>query len=439
MDRIAGSPYVEVVFDKDGNAAADAGPALAAALATPGITDLAVLSHGWKFEGTGPRKFYDALWPSIAANLPDAGKFVVVGVNWPSKRYSTIDSQTVRQAVGGGVQAAGGGAVLDDLTAKQLDEELQQAVAALAPEPRKPEDQARADALLTAAAAYAADQSADAATALLVAIAALTGLADLARDPDLAPEGKRLLDAIGNADTTMRLYQKPPRVDGTGATGTTQGIGDVIGRIVAGPKAAVVRALEQLSFWEMKRRAGKIGQGLAGFLAGAQPPQAVKLHLVGHSFGARVVTSCAASLPAIPKVEFFSLTMLQGAFSHSSLSALRHGGFSGVPARPTGPISITHTHNDWACTFLYAIACRAANDAVQGLGDASDPFGAMGANGAQFNPGEIVAVEVDGTAFAPKKKAVNNFRADGYIQGADAHNDVTNATVGKLVAAAIRA
>ena len=157
MDSIAGSPYVEVVFDKNGNAAAGSGQALAAALAQPGVADLAVLSHGWKFEGTGPRRFYDALWPNVAAKLQrDPAKVVVVGVNWPSKRYSTIDAQAVRQAVGGAAQAAGDGPGQRDLTASELDTELQHAIATLAPEPRTPKDQQRVDALLAAAAAYAA-------------------------------------------------------------------------------------------------------------------------------------------------------------------------------------------------------------------------------------------------------------------------------------------
>ena len=190
----------------------------------------------------------------------------------------------------------------------------------------------------------------------------------------------------------------------------------------------------------MKKRAGTIGKGLAAFLATVPPPQPTRLHLVGHSFGARVVTSCAANLPQIPNLELFSLTMLQGAFSHNSLSQLRNGGFFGVRARPTGPISITHTHNDWACTFLYAMASRAANNTTSGIGDATDPFGSMGANGAQFDPGEAAAVAVSGTAFAPKRKVVNNFRADSYINDPkDAHNDVLNPTVGALVAAAIEA
>ena len=36
----------------------------------------------------------------------------------------------------------------------------------------------------------------------------------------------------------MQLFGKPPSIDATGAVGTTQGLGDILGGIFAGPKAA---------------------------------------------------------------------------------------------------------------------------------------------------------------------------------------------------------
>ena len=75
---------------------------------------------------------------------------------------------------------------------------------------------------------------------------------------------------------------------------------------------------------------------------GACPPPALpagkRLHLVGHSFGARLVTAAANALPAHPPFELFSLTLLQGAFSHNGLSAYASGAFANVLGRPTGPI-----------------------------------------------------------------------------------------------------
>lgn len=107
--------------------------------------------------------------------------------------------------------------------------------------------------------------------------------------------------------------------------------------------------------------------------------------------------------------------------------------------KPSGPISITHTHNDWACTVMYAVASRLSNDITQRFGDKDDKFGSMGANGAQFDATEA-STRNGATAapFDPRRKAITNFRADTYIKDkTDAHNDVKNATVGALIAAAI--
>jgi hypothetical protein len=58
-------------------------------------------------------------------------------------------------------------------------------------------------------------------------------------------------------------------------------------------------ALRQLTYFEMKKRAGVVGQSglgpLVGRLAGAAP--GLRVHLIGHSFGARLVSFTLAGLP----------------------------------------------------------------------------------------------------------------------------------------------
>ena len=79
------------------------------------------------------------------------------------------------------------------------------------------------------------------------------------------------------------------------------------------------------------------------------------------------------------------------------------GAFPSVVGKPTGPIVITHTHNDLACTIAYALASRLSRDITQGIGDASDEFGAMGANGPQkLDPG---AAEPDDTTLGFRAQA----------------------------------
>ena len=65
----------------------------------------------------------------------------------------------------------------------------------------------------------------------------------------------------------------------------------------------------------------------------------------------------------------------------------------------------------------------------------------MGANGAQKLRAGASAADNGGQPFPPQRGKVNGFLADGYVVEAssDAHNNVTNPTCGKLVAAVVEA
>ena len=47
----------------------------------------------------------------------------------------------------------------------------------------------------------------------------------------------------------------------------------------------------------------------------------VRIHLVGHSLGGRLVAACAKALCSAPKLELDSLMLLEAAFSHFGFSA----------------------------------------------------------------------------------------------------------------------
>jgi pimeloyl-ACP methyl ester carboxylesterase len=225
------------------------------------------------------------------------------------------------------------------------------------------------------------------------------------------------------------------------------GLSSAVQGLISGSRAAVGRFLNQLTYYEMKKRSGIVGESLANnVLAKLRPAQPIRLHLVGHSFGGRLVTAAADRLASPAKLELFSVTVLQGAYSHNALARQVAPGLAGafplVVGKPKGPIAITHTHNDLACTIAYALASRLSRDTTQGIGDASDEYGAMGANGPQkLDPG---AAEPDDAteAFAPKRGKVNTFLADKFIvktPDVDAHNNITNPTVGRLLAKTILA
>ena len=102
----------------------------------------------------------------------------------------------------------------------------------------------------------------------------------------------------------------------------------------------------------MKDRAGVVGR--AGVNQALQRLRAdvpsVRLHLVGHSFGCRVVTAAVTGATPTPKGFVNSMSLLQGAFSHYSFSAKyddsNAAGFYRnlvTEGRVSGPIIIT-TH-----------------------------------------------------------------------------------------------
>jgi hypothetical protein len=71
--------------------------------------------------------------------------------------------------------------------------------------------------------------------------------------------------------------------------GATQSLDSAVGEVFSGPRAAIARFLNQLTYFEMKNRAGIVerGQG-ADVLPQLAVAAQVRLRLVRHSFGARL-------------------------------------------------------------------------------------------------------------------------------------------------------
>ena len=181
----------------------------------------------------------------------------------------------------------------------------------------------------------------------------------------------------------------------------------------------------------MKKRAGTVGaKGLAP-LVDELAQQVERVHLVGHSFGGRLVAAAAAN-SATPKLH--TLALLQAAFSHNGFSKLRNGFFGSVAEkrRVAGPIFVTHTKNDRAVGVAYPIASRVGRDNASALGDKDDQFGAIGSNGAQqMQPGEVAASAARllavGSAYDFQPGHFHNLDATAFIvdpNGGDAHGFV---------------
>ena len=426
MDSISGLPYVRLRLNKNGELLDPGGPVRPA-----NIGNLIVIAHGWKNDEADADKLYSRLLENVRG-LPDGqrtfeeGRFGVTGIYWPAFVFKPDLTMLESDATGpqGGAASAGGG----DLPATELESFAEDVATFLEVEDIASfKDQVKR----ATGGGGAADR-----------------LAERLRDetPPAGADTETIFEQEGRNEHGSRLFEflkTPPALpsssDGQGSA--MGGIGSALKRprFLAGPRAAVARLLNQFTYFEMKKRAGIVGAKLAATLE-ADGLTNVRLHLIGHSFGARLVTSTASHLQDIHP---WSMTLLQAAYSHNALGIgkgqVPQGAFRSVveDKRVRGPIAITHTHNDRAVGIAYVIASRASRVTAARFGGPSDPFGGMGANGAQLiTDGEAVTAHVvAGQAPPLMSKKINNLLADAII--AD-HNDVTNVDVARLVLQSVR-
>jgi len=404
------------------------------------LSDLLVLSHGWNNDMAEAQALYQTLLGNVSKIL-DAGilqglggrHFGAMQVFWPSKKFADEDL-----IPGGGAASA---------TAEN-DDALRRLLERMKKDRTRLSDSDHTDPVREA--------NLDAAIALIP---------NLENDPKARHDFVFHLRAILNAsdahpeDGSLEFFERDPEQlfnnlkdpviapAGTGAGGATAmraggaaGLGDLLGGI----KAAARRLANFATYCEMKQRAGTVGRtGVAQVLLRVRDRKPdLRLHLVGHSFGGRLVTAAAWAMPAGTRQ--ITLTLLQAAYSHNGLGEKYDGTNNGAfrelltERRASGPIVITHTKNDRAVGIAYPLASRLSRDTAAAMGDENDPYGGMGRNGAQHTPERDAAavelLEVGGNyTFAPGK--VYNLRADRFITG---HSDVTGLQVAYAVLSAAR-
>ena len=433
---IAGTPYAWLAFDERGILIDPGAQAGLAALLTPSVTNLVVISHGWKTDKTDAMALYEPLWKSVLAALTAqvgraAGGFVVAGVQWPSKEFRTDFDSPAQAAQFGALALSNSVAGNGDLSPAAFNEVLGDAVVL-----------AGAGGPAVYAAAAAMQDGFGPGRAQILAAALKSAFPQRITNADIELRTDRAPLVEEDPQELLLDLMAPPPMTLNSSVGSAMGLGSLVGQTLAGPRAAVGRLLNQFTYYEMKARAGDVGAALgARVLSGLAPAQPVRLHLIGHSFGGRLVTAAAAALAPPSRMTLQSLTLLQAAFSHNALSADvgdgQPGAFPKVIGKVAGPISATHTHNDLACTLAYALASRLVRDNAMAIGDSADQFGAIGANGMLHLAAQQLAAEQamsPAAAYRFMPGHAHNFNADLCIAG---HMDVTNPEVGRLVAAAL--
>jgi hypothetical protein len=380
------------------------------------ITDVFLMSHGWKGDIAAARQQYGQWIATAVACESDLAMLrlkrpnfapLMVGLHWPSLPFGD-------EELGGSTQSF------------------------------SPQEAPAVDELVDRYAAQIADT--------LAARAALRTIIEAALED---PEPNKLPPAVYAA---YQVLDQEASLGSDGAAGTP-----AADREAFEPEAAyqnsrgdpasfgssifsgLLSPLVQLSFWKMKARACNFGEGgsfkLLSVLQRQTQSRGVRFHLMGHSFGCIVMSATAAGPVAtsLPR-PVDSLLMVQGAFSHWSYC-------NSIPSAPdkagyfhrilthssvAGPIVATVSAYDSAVGRLYPLAAGVARQVNFAEVGALPIYGAVGSFGLR-GPGldvvdqELLTADQD-LAFSPGK--VYNMECSRIIrQGSGlggAHNDISH-------------
>ncbi len=355
---IDGLPYWEVSFDEDGKVLHD--DDLRAEIEANGVEELFVMAHGWNNSVASARDLFNDVFTRLSRLLqqyrPDRhGRVGVVGVLWPSLVLPDDDPTRPVEAAAGAGQAA-----------------------ALAPAfPQQVEALKQIDGLISA---KLSDPD-----RLEEAHRLIAGLVTTAGD---APEDTGM-NAVVTASTSVVFGHLASLWAPN--NGDAQGIGNVFTGLWQGAK----EALRVASYFEMKNRAGVVGQrGLGPLLGELQAKRnGLRVHLLGHSFGGRLVSFALDGLPdnAVNEASpVKSLLLIQAAFSHFTFadpipvaSASPRGRLAGCRNRVDGPLVATFSAADLAVGRWYPSASMINGQDSESLTDLTYRWGAMGHDGYQ--------------------------------------------------------
>jgi hypothetical protein len=427
------TPYWELPFDADGDPDPGRRDRLLAEVTDRGVRDLVFLSHGWNSDRSAATRLCSHFFEPFPELAPMAG-LGYVGVVWPSMRFSDEPIPDFPRAVAAELPPR---PVLDKDTRHALLETFPGRATVIDRLARLLDQQPRAEAEL---------EEFGRLVRMLV---------------EVVPPGPQALFA---ADTLAEgVPQDEPEILAGSAAAVCEEFAQALTHLespggaeeftIPNPWDGAHELLRQGTYYAMKRRAGTVGERGLGRVVGqlAQAAPGVRVHLVGHSFGARLVSFALRGLPqGVRTVK--SVTLLQGAFSHYAFATrlphdARAGGvLQGQQNRVDGPLVCCYSSHDSALGTLYPLASRMAGDA-QGV-TAFDigrtlgaKWGAMGHDGVQAVPGTASVKLAEALTKLPVKGCVNVDAAAVVRRGgppAGAHSDICHRELAQLVLAAGR-
>ena len=432
MRMTEGFAFFPLTFDEDGELEnpGELDAMIARANAAPKATDAIVLAHGFRNDVNDATLLYAEFLKTFAANIARkefkgvaARRFVVAGVYWPSKPF--------REAYTGEAETTGTRSLKARSRARTPAKAPSRSMAGAK---KLLEDFKKHDA--TPAQRKKLDK----------AIKLLPKLEGNLKAQDEFVKHVLSLVSESPADTTEGLAKVRGRRGSEllarlgAAPSGTRGIGSFFSGIVG----SVGQFLNLTTWYVMKDRSGTVGrEGVAPAVRRLRKScPNLRIHLVGHSLGGRLMASCAKALAQDPLLQVDSLLLLEAAFSHFGFSADNGRGAAGffrdvvVKQVVKGPFVSTFSAQDTVVGGPYAIMSRLASDNTREIGDAADEFGGIGRNG-PLRTDEVAnfPFRKPGTAYEYKARVINNLDGSGgFIKD---HADVMNEAVTYAFASAI--
>jgi hypothetical protein len=337
-----------------------------------GVSDVFLFSHGWNnIFATALERYRDFIagyWrqrQQYGLPVPDGYQPLLIGVIWPSTDF--VLPWEVGPEIAGAPGPGGPEAVQTEQMLSLVTESLD------------PDADAAFTELVDGRTALDAGEARRAAGIVLAALRPDTDPDDGAPPPST--------DELLAAGAAVDGGQTPAPAD-PDDFGTTAGTAAVTGPAVAGGISLDPRNLLRMaSVWQMKARAGQVGVAGVGPLVRHVLGQSdARLHLIGHSFGARLLLSALAA--QAPAREAHSMLLLQAAvnrwcFADDVAGTGRAGGYNPVLKRVGKPILTTFSAYDKPLTKVFQLAMRGGSLGEPDIAALGDPelYGALGGFG----------------------------------------------------------
>ena len=392
------------------------------AATTDRVTDLFLMSHGWKGDIPAAIEQYDAWSQAMAGIASDRAlalqrrpgfRPLAVGMHWPSQPWGDESGD----ANGAAVLSAG-----DDIEAE-----------------------------VDAYARRIADTEASRSALRTILKAARDGQSSTRLSPDVLSAYQSLFSE--SALTTGDASNRPGADQAEFDPQETIAEYEPVTRLLGAPKVlgfgdrlkdTILSPLRQLSFWKMKDRARVFGEGGAhDFLIRAQnAAPALRIHFMGHSFGCIVASAAVAGAENGAPLQraIDSLFLVQGALSLWAYAtdipyAKGTAGYFNRILRNKlvrGPTVTTRSKFDTAVGRFYPLGARLKGQVV--LADEPPKYGGVGAFGIQGVTGvQDLAMKPTTFDYAFDGSTIYNLEASGVIKTGDgasgAHSDIAHPEV----------